>query len=314
MRNAKPKHSYFVKVLFWSAFLLIPFLIQITVANAAPETIVKVEPPICFAHVGETFTVNITVANVQNLYGIEIALYWNASILRIADTGVRLGKEDYPDGVLHKQVYENETFMEGKYLLYGLSTQPAPSFNGSGTIVRITFNVTGVGTCDLSLETKLASNIIPPGGITVEEITHKNVNGFFGPIQLNAYPKKITIGESVNMSGLIALPQGDVPVTIYYKLEEETEWHTLETTTKVQGNYFCIWTPNKSGKYSLKATAIILGNEETSPTISISVIEPQQPPWLYITVIIVVAVGATSMLLLAYRKRARRWLCSFNFS
>ncbi len=95
-------------------------------------------------------------------------------------------------------------------------------------IVGITFNVTGVGTCDLILETKLASNIIPPDGTSVEEIAHKTVNGFFGPIQLNAYPKKLMVGESVNISGLIATAQANVTVTIFYKLEEEMQWHILE--------------------------------------------------------------------------------------
>jgi hypothetical protein len=293
-------------IMFLVFFLLTSSLTQISNVEAVSETVVKVEPPLSFARIGEAFTVNITVVNVQNLYGIEIALYWNASILRIADTDIRLGKEDYPDGVLHKPVYKNETFMEDKYLLYGLSTQPAPSFNGSGTIVRLTFKVTGIGTSDLSLETKLASNIIPPGSTAVEEIAHKTINGFFGPIMINAFPKNIAVGESVNISGLIATAQANVTVTIFHKHEEEMQWHTLETKTNEQGSYYFIWKPNKSGKYYLKATAFILGNQETSPIISINVSEPQQPPWPYLTLFIVITALAIATLLIVRKRRIRR--------
>jgi hypothetical protein len=293
-------------IMFLTFFLLTSSLTYISNVEAVSETVVEVEPPLSFARIGEVFTVNITVVNVQNLYGVEIALYWNASILRIADTDVRLGKEDYPDGVLHKPVCKNETFMEGKYLLYGLSTQPAPSFNGSGTTVRVTFNVTGIGTCDLSLETKLASNIIPPGSTAVEEIAHKTINGFFGPILINAFPKNIAVGESVNISGLIATAQANVTVTIFYKREEEMEWHTLETKTNEQGSYYLIWNPNKSGKYCLKATAFILGNQETSPIISINVSEPQQSPWPYLILFIVIIASAIATLLMMRRRRAKK--------
>ncbi|MGC9346249.1 MAG: hypothetical protein ACP5ER_05620, partial [Candidatus Bathyarchaeales archaeon] len=120
------------------------------------------------------------------LYGVEIALYWNASILEMVNADVRLGVEDHPDGVLHNlsdakiSIYSNKIFQEqGKYVLAASSISPAPSFNGSGNIVRVTFNVTGVGSCDLSLEAKLASNIIPPGSTTVAPITHTTINGFF---------------------------------------------------------------------------------------------------------------------------------------
>ena len=70
MRHIKPH-------LFFALILLMPFLIQLGVVQAAPETVVKVEPSSSYANVGETFTINITVVDVQNLYGVEVTLYWN---------------------------------------------------------------------------------------------------------------------------------------------------------------------------------------------------------------------------------------------
>lgn len=138
------------------------FLVQIRVVQATPETVVKVEPYASSYDVGETFSVNLTIVDVQNLYGIEVALYWNASMLRVVNVDLRLGVESYPDGVLHELswarilvVENNVTQKEGEYRLAATSMSPAPSFYGSGNVVRIIFNATSSGYSKLDLETKL---------------------------------------------------------------------------------------------------------------------------------------------------------------
>jgi hypothetical protein len=300
-------------IMFLTFFLLTSSLTYISNVEAVSETVVKVDPLLSFARTGEAFTVNITVVNVQNLYGVEIKLCWNTSVLEVISVDVRLGIEDHPDGVLHNPVniIQNETSQqEGKYVLVGLSYAPEPplppSFNGSGNIVRVTFHVISSGYCELDLKTTLVSNIIPPGSTAVETIAHTTINGFFGPILLTVYPKMVMVGESVNISGLIATAQANITVTIFYKLEEEMEWHTLETKTNEQGSYYLIWKPNRSGKYCLKATVFILGNQETSPIISINVSEPQQSPWPYLTLFIVIIASAIATLLMVRRRRTKK--------
>lgn len=300
-------------IVLLTMFSLTPFLFNIVGVEATSQTVVKVDPPIIFARPGKTVTVNITVSNVQNLYGIEVTLYWDASILEMLNADIRLGVEDHPDGVLHNLsyakifIYSNEIFQgQGKYVLAASSTSPAPSFNGSGNIVIATFNVTGAGSCDLSLETKLASNIIPPGSTAVAEIPHTTINGFFGPIQIILFPKRVTVGENVNISGFIAPAQANVSVEILYRSEGETEWHTLAVVkTDGRGSYLYQWTPKKSGKFYVKSAALILGSKESSSVISVNVNEPEEPPWMYVGIsvaIIIVVIGT----LLRYRKRARK--------
>lgn len=298
-----------VKVfLVWILLSLMPSsLIWKIQAETASGTVVKVEPQISFARVGETFTVNITVTNVENLYGVEVTLYWNPSILKLVNVDVQLDAEDHPHGVLHKPIstYKNETSQEqGKYIVAGSSTAPAPSFNGSGNIVRVTFNVTNVGSSRLSLETKLASNLMTPAGVA--KIVHTTVDGFYYPIQISAFPKTLTLRENVSITGFIAVAQADVPVTILSRRYGETEWHTIDTvTTDEQGSYSYIWTPEKGGKYYVKSTATMLGVKGTSSVISIDVNEPGQPIWLYggaLVAIVAIGIGV----LLVYLKRTRR--------
>ena len=166
--------------LFLVSILLMPFLIQVAFVKAAPETVVKVEPYSSYANLGETFTINITVADVQNLYGVDITLYWNSSILQVVSVDLRLGVESHPDGVLHESLYivENKVTQEqGKYSLGAASIAPAPSFNGTGNIVRITFSATSTGNCKLDLETELWD--CPPPNQGSMPIEHTTIDGFF---------------------------------------------------------------------------------------------------------------------------------------
>lgn len=291
--------------------LLTSFLIAIDGVEATSKTVVKVEPPVSFARVGETFTVNLTVANVQNLYGVEVALYWNVSILQVVDVDVRLGVESHTDGVLHEDILiaKNDTRNDvGTYWLAATSTAPAPSFNGSGNIVRLTFVVIEVGSCELDLETKLASNIIPLGSIHVAPIAHTTVSGFFGPIQIFAIPKVVIVGENVNISGFVSQAQANISVTILHKSIEEAEWRPLKTVkTDERGSYTYIWKPEKGEKYYVKSTATILGHQEESPPLLIGVNEPEPLTWFYISILVsalIIVIIVTTFIL--YRKRTRR--------
>ncbi len=170
------------KILLWTTLLQLLIITQIALANASPKTLVEMEPSANIANIGETFTVNITITDVQNLFGLEVTLRWDSSILQMMGADVRLGVESHPDGVLYEPVsmVKNETIQEeGKYQLVGMSTgRETPSFNGTGNVLRITFNVTDVGSCELNLEAKLADK--PPVGGVSSPIAHITTDGFFG--------------------------------------------------------------------------------------------------------------------------------------
>ena len=182
--------SHINSVLFLVSFLLMSFIIQIAVVRATPETVVKVDPYTSFANVGETFTINITVVDVQNLYSIEVTLYWNSTLLKLMNIDIRLGQTD---GVLYNPIYiaENST-QEGKYVLAAMSYSGAPSFYGNGNIVRITFNATNCGDSTLDLETQLWD--YPPPDRDPREslpIDHTAIDGSFNIIP--EFPNTITL-------------------------------------------------------------------------------------------------------------------------
>jgi len=179
MRQIHSVASHIIPSLLLASILLIPSIIQTNTAQAAPETILKVDPDTISANVSETFTINITVIDVQNLYSVEVTLYWNSSLLKLENVDIRLGQAD---GVLYDPIYivENST-REGKYTLAALSYASAPSFNGTGNIVRITFNAINPGDSKFDLAETQLYDYPPPDrepriSMPIEHIT---IDGFF---------------------------------------------------------------------------------------------------------------------------------------
>ncbi len=176
------KMLFLVSFLFTASILLVSSIIKINVVQTSPETIVRMEPDTVSANVNETFTVNIAVVDVQNLYGLDITLSWNSTVLRPLEVNVRLGQTD---GALYNPLYiaENSTQAD-RYVLAATSTAPASSFNGTGDIVRITFNATNIGNCTLALsETQLWD--YPPSDRDPRisfPIEHLAVDGYFDNI------------------------------------------------------------------------------------------------------------------------------------
>ena len=188
MRNVHFRMPHITQRLLFTLIWLMLFLIGMNVVQASSGTVVKVDPYASYANVGEAFTTNVTIVDVQNLYGVDVTLYWNASVLQVVNVDLRLGVESHPDGVLHESpsspyifvVEDNVTQDQGMYRLAATSMAPAPSFNGTGNIVRITFNVTSPGNCSLHLETKLWDR--PPQGQVSLPIAHTTIDGSFNVI------------------------------------------------------------------------------------------------------------------------------------
>jgi len=125
---------------------------QVTVGSTSQAT-VKIQPQDNSANIGQTFETNITLVDVENLYGVETTLTWNSSILILIHVDVRVGQ---PDGVLHEPFYIVEnTSQQGLYVFSATSLNPAPAFTGNGTIAKMTFIVVSDGSSQLDLETQL---------------------------------------------------------------------------------------------------------------------------------------------------------------
>lgn len=290
------------KTLYFTVILLIFTAAQIKTSIAVQETIVMVHPYQNVAGPGQQFTASIVIENVQNLFALEVKLYWNRSILQLANTSVMLGVESHQGGVLHGQIYQNETIESGKYMLWGTSVgKETPSFNGNGTIVKLTFKVLALGNCQLTLQTKLYDK--PGEGEAPQPIPHSIENGYYSPIYLSCTPTEATVGENIIISGYIAFTNGKPTILIEYG--NATGWYPLANTTiDNNGNYMYKWTTEKEGNYRIKAMATISGLIVESAVQNVS-IKPKSGIWQFTYIAIATIIIVATILLAFYAKRKK---------
>jgi hypothetical protein len=145
------------------AVLLFSLISTVFVYAASAETMtVTAEATTSQVKVGDILTVNIKISNAQNLFGLDVNLNWNPSVLDFVSATPLLGVESHPQGVLHESSsypieVDDSSQTGGQYHLLATSTgQSTPGFSGSGTIVTVTFNVTASGSAGLGLTVELA--------------------------------------------------------------------------------------------------------------------------------------------------------------
>lgn len=221
----------------------------------------------------QNFTIQLKISNVTDLYGFDIRLSWNASVLNYTSHIVKIPVEDYPDGVLHKPVLpvKNEAnATTGTYVIV-YSSLTAPSFNGSGTVFEMTFTVIGIGECPLTIyNSDLADSKGQPINHTVEDGYFSNL--FYDIAVLNVTPSStvVFIGETVNIT-VVVLNNGttrneNFNVTTYYSnvaIQTKTipalPPHTEETLT-----FYWNTSTVSPGDYTISAEATVVPGENST--------------------------------------------------
>jgi len=120
----------------------------------------------------KTFTVNVTLANVTNLFGFEYKLFWDPTLINLTSytTYIPSGWEP-PNGFSVK----DDLSVPGRHW-YSYTCLTGPSFTGDLTLTTYNFTVLSTGSCALDIqEDKLvddASTLIP----------HTTNDGYFNNI------------------------------------------------------------------------------------------------------------------------------------
>jgi hypothetical protein len=127
--------------------------------------------------IGVSFTINVTITNVTNLYGWQFTLYYKSSILNA--TGVNEGpflKQDGSQTFFFAPVFTDEyNATHGQIVLTASRIAAETGVNGTGTIAAITFKTLAYGNSPLDLaDTKLGEYSTEPFG---KEISHEAVDG-----------------------------------------------------------------------------------------------------------------------------------------
>jgi hypothetical protein len=114
----------------------------ITVVNAVPVTKLCVDIPCWNGY--DPFLVNINVTDVEDLYSFEFKLAWNKTLLDLVAVNITSPEEWNTNYVVFRnETMQNYNGTHGRYWLNMSALAPAPSFNGSTILVKLTFDVIG---------------------------------------------------------------------------------------------------------------------------------------------------------------------------
>jgi parallel beta-helix repeat protein len=126
--------------------LLLLSLLHITFAEEVPR--IFVNPSTIGIYIGQTFSINVTVANVTDLHAIDIKLRYDTNILDALQLTVVT-----PWPANHTGIYDSSGYVWINSTLSSLN-----SINGTTTIAQVTFKGTASGTSILSLADTMMLN------------------------------------------------------------------------------------------------------------------------------------------------------------
>jgi hypothetical protein len=159
---------------------------------------VYVDPSEVETGIGQNFTSRIVIDGMEGLYGLDIQLRWNSTLLDYVSHRTAIPVETYPDGVLHDPVAEFSDEVDplaGIIWIAYASLQPAPPFDGGGVVVEITFQAREHGVCALEIiNSELAD-------IEGDPISHSFIDGlvtirdFHDLAVTQVSPAKTAIGQ-----------------------------------------------------------------------------------------------------------------------
>jgi len=250
---------------------------------------------------GSSFSVDVNITDVTDLYGFEFKLNYDTTVLTASDI------EFVP--FLNEPTYEAESINDTSgYVMVNVTSQPpAVGRSGSGVVASVTFSVEAEGSSDLSFSD---TNLIDSAGVS---LLHSAPTGSFSnekvvsEITMSLSRQTIEVGESVTISGLLSPSRVGVTVTIKHRVAGSTTWDTLATTTTDSSSqYTHTWTPTKAGSYEIQA--VWLGDATTtadqSSVYSLEVDAPSTNVMLYvgIGVVVVVVIVAIVVYFLKFRK------------
>ena len=207
-------HWMFISILVVSAMIL--SAANIRTASAVDTTTVFVDPAqVIFttATVGQSFKVNVTIANVTNLAGVEFTLYWDPALLTCSNMtenlfhavtppaeyeniwSIKLTRNNTGGYAIYAQTYQDLVrAVDGGYAPINITTANYPG--GKLTIAMLTFNITQVPAANTFSECNLTLLPVKLGDPVPTPIPATVVNGYY-----KIYGPPETISHTVTYAG-----------------------------------------------------------------------------------------------------------------
>jgi hypothetical protein len=127
--------------------ILVVVAIAYVILSSPSSTLLYVDPQTVHGTTSQNVTINISISNVADLYGWELKLGWNASLLNLVSVNEGLFLKS--GGATFFTYHLNTT---DEHLVVDCTLEGnVPGVNGTGTLMMAQFQVIENGTCDLNL-------------------------------------------------------------------------------------------------------------------------------------------------------------------
>lgn len=283
-----------------------------TVTATSTPTVAVIPQFVPIMNINETFTLNVTVTDAESMYGVgiegfEVRLEYDPTVLEAINL---------TEGPFLRSF--GETFIaqsnitDGQIWFTEALTGSVSGATGSGTLVTVTFNVTGTGVSPLYLTpydaitdkgTHLADSYVDVHGQwTGRVVVPDYVDGIYGsPITISISQTKIKVGENITISG--SLVEGAGPdVSLYYRHAGETAWISLANVTAVNGAYSYVWVKPDAGSYDIKGVTSYLGETLDSLPRSFTVEAPGMDILTIVAIVLVVVIVVIAVAVVYFKK------------
>jgi len=290
------------------------------IAAASPETVVAVDPKITSTEPGESFEINITVSDVSNLYGLEINMTFDPTILN----AVNVTEGPFLEQTGGTWWLPSTINNIAGFVFFGDTLFPFPEegATGSGVLASITFNVTAEGRSGLNFsETKLRTIERTDEGDLPVPIDHTAVDGVFAypllrdvaVINVEVSSTSVSAGESVSINVTVR-NEGEIAETFDVTVSFDSTIDTKTVTDLAPEAFETLgfsWDTKglTEGNYTITAVASILSGEtemadntHSEVNVTVTVPPPTTPTELFVG-IIVAAIVAGAVIFLYIRGR-----------
>jgi len=272
-------------------------------------TRLSVYPQTTKADPGETFSINVTVADVSDLFGYQFVLNYSTTVLTaISFISYEPFTFEWPSGINDTEGYVSIAYTVAAGSTEGLTTvNPVP-------IAGIDFTVDAMGTSKLDILDigNWTSRLVKSGGILVDHVV---TDGFFVNVEVHdiavtdvtASQTTLQPGDSVSIDVLVE-NQGDFQetfnVTAYYDAKLIGTQINVQLDVGANTNVTLTWdtTDVAKGTYTISAEAIVevdddpADNTRTGDTVTIQGSQTTGPGLILyvvagVAIIIALAIG-----------------------
>jgi archaellum component FlaG (FlaF/FlaG flagellin family) len=222
------------------------------------STVIYVEPQTSFGAIAQNFTINIDISNVSDLYGWEVKLGWNATVLDVVEVYEGPFLKSTGDTFFTYSVNTTAGYIILDCTLLGL----VPGVSGNGTLATVKLYVKNIGDSILDLYDTLLIDSYE------QTILHTVIDGYYYNSNTSVHDVSITNLEASQTTVNVTIKnQGTFTetfnVSTYYTLLTDPLIATQTITLEPNANVTLIftWNPQYYGRYEIQAQADVVTGE-----------------------------------------------------